>query len=33
MDLANQAKRKIVISDGAIISDTKVGEAQWFGNL
>jgi putative ABC transport system ATP-binding protein len=28
MDLANQAKRKIVISDGAIISDTKVGEAQ-----
>ena len=26
MDLANRAKRKIVISDGKIISDTKVGE-------
>ena len=26
MDLANQAKRKIVISDGKIISDTKVGD-------
>lgn len=26
MDLANQAKRKIVISDGKIISDTKGGD-------
>lgn len=26
MDLANRAKRKIVISDGKIISDTKAGE-------
>ena len=26
MDLANQADRKIVISDGKIISDTKAGE-------
>jgi len=26
MDLANRAKRKIVISDGKIISDSKVGE-------
>ncbi len=28
MDLANQADRKIVISDGKIISDTKVGDAK-----
>ena len=27
MDLANRAKRKIVLSDGKIISDSKVGEA------
>lgn len=28
MDLANQAKRKIVISDGKILSDTKVGDSK-----
>jgi hypothetical protein len=33
MDLANQAKRKIVLSDGKIISDSKEVKGQWFGNL
>ena len=28
MDLANQAKRKIVISDGKIVSDSKVGDSK-----
>lgn len=28
MDLANQAKRKIVISDGRILSDTKAGDSK-----
>jgi ABC-type lipoprotein export system ATPase subunit len=26
IDIANQAKRKITVSDGKIISDVKVGE-------